>query len=176
MAWGWVHFQQILHFGWTIPLSTHGASNKATWWESHDPMSDCTTSQKTLLWLYIYIYAFSRRFYPKRLTLHSSCTQKMYSFTFLSALAFPGNRTRHALLFELQESVLLSKTLLKILIAPLVTWVTAVLQCSFIICGKSRKSLEGDKSAAAFRHNNESLPLTPFLPFVQSGLLPLLSP
>ncbi len=37
---------------------------------------------------YIYIYAFSRRFYPKRLTLHSS-----YSFTFLSALAFPGNRT-----------------------------------------------------------------------------------
>ncbi len=31
---------------------------------------------------------FSRRFYPKRLTLHSS-----YSFTFLSALAFPGNRT-----------------------------------------------------------------------------------
>ncbi len=35
--------------------------------------------------LYIYIYAFSRRFYPKRLTLHSS-----YS---LSDLAFPGNRT-----------------------------------------------------------------------------------
>ncbi len=38
---------------------------------------------------YIYIYAFSRRFYPKRLTLHSS-----YSFFYiLSALAFPGNRT-----------------------------------------------------------------------------------
>ncbi len=37
---------------------------------------------------YIYIYAFSRRFYPKRLTLHSS-----YSFYILSALAFPGNRT-----------------------------------------------------------------------------------
>ncbi len=35
----------------------------------------------------IYIYAFSRRFYPKRLTLHSS-----YSFYILSALAFPGNR------------------------------------------------------------------------------------
>ncbi len=35
-----------------------------------------------------YIYAFSRRFYPKRLTLHSS-----YSFYILSALAFPGNRT-----------------------------------------------------------------------------------
>ncbi len=38
--------------------------------------------------LYIYIYAFSRRFYPKRLTLHSS-----YSFYILSGLAFPGNRT-----------------------------------------------------------------------------------
>ncbi len=38
--------------------------------------------------MYIYIYAFSRRFYPKRLTLHSS-----YSFYILSALAFPGNRT-----------------------------------------------------------------------------------
>ncbi len=36
--------------------------------------------------IYIYIYAFSRRFYPKRLTLHSS-------FYILSALAFPGNRT-----------------------------------------------------------------------------------
>ncbi len=36
---------------------------------------------------YIYIYAFSRRFYPKRLTLHSS-----YSFFYIwSALAFPGN-------------------------------------------------------------------------------------
>ncbi len=35
--------------------------------------------------IYIYIYAFSRRFYPKRLTLHSS-----YSFYILSALAFPG--------------------------------------------------------------------------------------
>ncbi len=35
---------------------------------------------------YIYIYAFSRRFYPKRLTLHST----LY---ILSALALPGNRT-----------------------------------------------------------------------------------
>ncbi len=38
--------------------------------------------------IYIYIYAFSRRFYPKRLTLHAS-----YSFYILSALAFPGNGT-----------------------------------------------------------------------------------
>ncbi len=52
-------------------------------------------------YIYIYIYAFSRRFYPKRLTLHSS-----YSFTFLSALAFPGNRTHElgvasAMLYQL---------------------------------------------------------------------------
>ncbi len=44
------------------------------------------------IYIYIYIYIFtftlSRRFYPKRLTLHSS-----YSFYILSALAFPGNRT-----------------------------------------------------------------------------------
>ncbi len=33
-------------------------------------------------------FTFSRRFYPKQLTLHSSD-----SFYILSALAFPGNRT-----------------------------------------------------------------------------------
>ncbi len=48
-----------------------------------------------------YIYAFSRRFYPKRLTLHSS-----YRFYILSALAFPGNRTHdlgvaNAMLYQL---------------------------------------------------------------------------
>ncbi len=35
-----------------------------------------------------FTFTFIRRFYPKRLTLHSS-----YSFYILSALAFPGNRT-----------------------------------------------------------------------------------
>ncbi len=45
-------------------------------------------SRFTNTFTFIYIYAFSRRFYPKRLTLHSS-----YSFYILSALAFPGNRT-----------------------------------------------------------------------------------
>ncbi len=35
--------------------------------------------------IYIYIYAFSRRFYPKRLTLHSS-----YSFTFYQLLLSLG--------------------------------------------------------------------------------------
>ncbi len=44
---------------------------------------------------------FIRRFYPKRLTLHSS-----YSFYILSALAFPGNRTHdigvaNAMLYQL---------------------------------------------------------------------------
>ncbi len=42
----------------------------------------------SLYLFYIYIYAFSRRFYPKRLTVHST-----YSFYILSALAFLGNRT-----------------------------------------------------------------------------------
>ncbi len=37
----------------------------------------------------IYIYAFSRRFYPKWLTVHSG-----YSF-FLSVHVFPGNRTHN---------------------------------------------------------------------------------
>ncbi len=51
--------------------------------------------------IYIYIYAFSRRFYPKRLTLHSS-----YSFYIESALAFPGNWTHdlgvaNAMLYQL---------------------------------------------------------------------------
>ncbi len=36
--------------------------------------------------LFIYIYAFSRRFYPKRLTVHSG-----YTFV-LSVCVFPGNR------------------------------------------------------------------------------------
>ncbi len=40
------------------------------------------------LFFFFFFFFFSRRFYPKRLTLHSS-----YSFYILSALAFPGNRT-----------------------------------------------------------------------------------
>ncbi len=41
------------------------------------------------IYYYIYIYAFSRRFYPKRLTVHSS-----YTFV-LSVCVFPGNRTHN---------------------------------------------------------------------------------
>ncbi len=40
----------------------------------------------------IYIYAFSRRFYPKRLTVHLG-----YSCFFLSLCVFPGNRTHNLL-------------------------------------------------------------------------------
>ncbi len=48
----------------------------------------CKLSTGTLLHLhYIYIYAFSRCFYPKRLTLIQ------VTVWHLSALAFPGNRT-----------------------------------------------------------------------------------
>ncbi len=39
--------------------------------------------------VYIYINAFSRRFYPKRLTVHSG-----YTFV-LSVCVFPGNRTHN---------------------------------------------------------------------------------
>ncbi len=54
-----------------------------------------------LCYIYIYIYALSRRFYPKRHTLHSSD-----SFYILSALAFPGNWTHdlgvaNAMLYQL---------------------------------------------------------------------------
>ncbi len=38
----------------------------------------------------IYIYAFSRRFYPKRLTVHSG-------YTFSLVCVFPGNRTHNLL-------------------------------------------------------------------------------
>ncbi len=37
---------------------------------------------------YIYIYAFSRRFYPKRLTVHSG-------YTFFLSVCVPGNRTHN---------------------------------------------------------------------------------
>ncbi len=39
--------------------------------------------------IYIYIYAFSRRFYPKRRTVHSG-----YTFVLLVCV-FPGNRTHN---------------------------------------------------------------------------------
>ncbi len=38
--------------------------------------------------IYIYIYAFSRRFYPKRLTVHSG-------YTHFCQYVFPGNRTHN---------------------------------------------------------------------------------
>ncbi len=41
------------------------------------PIADGKADTIVAAVIYIYIYAFSRRFYPKRLTLHSS-----YSFTF----------------------------------------------------------------------------------------------
>ncbi len=64
---------------------------------------------------YIYIYTFSRRFYPKQLTLHSS-----YSFYILSALAFPGNRTHDlgvasAMLYQLSYRKAMYECILVIL-------------------------------------------------------------
>ncbi len=43
-----------------------------------------------ILFYHIYIYAFSRRYYPKRLTVHSG-------YTFLSVCVFPGNWTHNLL-------------------------------------------------------------------------------
>ncbi len=62
---------------------------------------DAAVKRANLVNLHFTFYAFSRRFYPKRLTLHSS-----YSFYILSALAFPGNRTHdlgvaNAMLYQL---------------------------------------------------------------------------
>ncbi len=59
------------------------------------------TNQGVWLQIITFTFTFSRRFYPKRLTLHSS-----YSFYILSALAFPGNRTHdlgiaNAMLYQL---------------------------------------------------------------------------
>ncbi len=54
--------------------------NGASWWGqafNHWCLAVFFVGYTWLYNIYIYIYAFSRRFYPKRLTLHSS-----YSFTF----------------------------------------------------------------------------------------------
>ncbi len=73
------------HRNTTVTSSGHTPSTCNSSEFTHSSALDALAGQETD----IYIYAFSRRFYPKRLTLHSS-----YSFHFfLSALAFPGNRT-----------------------------------------------------------------------------------
>ncbi len=79
----------------TCKIERPHSINKQNMWSLNCCISNCfyfkikNSFLLNILWFnYIYIYAFSRRFYPKRLTLHSS-----YSFYILSALAFPGNRT-----------------------------------------------------------------------------------
>ncbi len=54
---------------------------------SHDAAEDWTVTEISL---YIYIYAFSRCFYPKWLTVHSG-------YTFSLVHVFPGNRTHNLL-------------------------------------------------------------------------------
>ncbi len=89
LCWSWqvsVSLQKlsILDKCCSFELSLHQRIIKK-WYTTVFNIDD---NQKCFLYI-IYIYAFSRRFYPKRLTLHSS-----YSFyIFLLALAFPGNRT-----------------------------------------------------------------------------------
>ncbi len=52
-------------------------------------LSICTCSQYALYYIYIYIYEFSRRFYPKRLTV------PFRIYIFLSVHVFSGNRTHN---------------------------------------------------------------------------------
>ncbi len=52
--------------------------------EYHQTNITCSISALCKSRLYIYIYAFSRRFYPERLTVHSGYT------SFLSVCVFPG--------------------------------------------------------------------------------------
>ncbi len=67
--------------------------NLHNWW-----LTKYFFAQLYLVWLlkriwYIYIYAFSRRFYPKRLTVHSGYT--FIQMTILSVCVFLGNRTHN---------------------------------------------------------------------------------
>ncbi len=56
-----------------------------TWFHMLFFWTFCVWKNAYIITFYIYIYAFSRRFYPKRLTLHSS-----YSFTFYQLLLSLG--------------------------------------------------------------------------------------
>ncbi len=78
--WAQEYFQKplsvntIRRANWRCQLKLYHAKRK--------PYVNMIQKRHRVLWakahfIYIYIYAFSRRFYPKRLTLHSS-----YSFTF----------------------------------------------------------------------------------------------
>ncbi len=98
--------KEIAKAGWfdkecqNLRKDLRSLSNK----KHRDPANHQTraTYQQTLH-LHLH-FTFSRRFYPKRLTLHSSYS--FYIFFFLSALAFPGNRTHdlgvaNAMLYQL---------------------------------------------------------------------------
>ncbi len=54
-------------------------------WDVHQT---CSLTKHLMSLLVVYIYAFSRGFYPTRLTVHSG-------YTFLSVCVFPGNRTHN---------------------------------------------------------------------------------
>ncbi len=87
-----VFFSYWSHVVWktrqSVDVQKHLFTNKSMCNLNHYFRTKFFFIYKLVYNIYIYIYAFSRRFYPKRLTLHSS-----YSFYILSTLAFPGNQT-----------------------------------------------------------------------------------
>ncbi len=73
-CWNLVPFLPDIGFQLLKSFSFNDVPNVLYRWK----IWDCeANSAPGLFYIYIYIYAFSRRFYPERLTLHSS-----YSFTF----------------------------------------------------------------------------------------------
>ncbi len=69
-------------------LETHSNTSNESGITEQENQTDC--EMEVSYWsVHIYIYAFSRHFYPKRLTEHSG-----YTF-FLSVHVFPGNRTHN---------------------------------------------------------------------------------
>ncbi len=82
-------------------------------WAKFKPVTRHHSWQSVWLWhvYYIYIYAFSRRFYPKRLTLHSS-----YSFTF----------------YQLLLSLGIEPMILALLVPCSTIWATGKLYCHYM--------------------------------------------
>ncbi len=119
--------QLYINIYWSISLLDLSVMTYFWWisWHeiSQDPICDNILPKHfaVFTFTFTFTFTFSRRFYPKRLTLHSS-----YSFYILSALAFPGNRTHdlgvaNAMLYQLSYR----KAVAHIRAAPLIVTIFA---------------------------------------------------